>query len=66
MSNTVDLSADLDILRTVPEIAKFINTNPRRTQYLIDSKMLPTFHEGRIVCARKSRLVEHYAQLENQ
>ena len=57
-----DLSED--VLRGHKEIAEFLGEPERRTQYLIEKRLIPFFKLGGRVYARKRRLREHYAQLE--
>jgi hypothetical protein len=55
-----------DILRGAKAIGKEIGETPSQVYYGHKTGRVPTFCEGATVCARKSRLREHYPQLERE
>lgn len=60
-------SSDPDmVLHGIPRIAEFINATPRRTQWLHESRKIPTFKLGKLVCMRVGTWREHVAQLERE
>ena len=61
-STNDDLAEDL--LRGHKAIAAFLGEPERRTQYLIEKRLIPFFKHAGCIYARKRRLREHYAQLE--
>jgi excisionase family DNA binding protein len=56
----------LDLLYGVPRIAAFLGVTERTAYHLIDTKRLPHFRMGKILCARKSTLTKAMSELEQQ
>ena len=60
-------STDPDaVLHGIPRIAEFINATERRTQWLHESRKIPTFKLGKLVCMRIGTWREHVAKLEQE
>ncbi len=53
-----------DLLHGAIEIAECLNTSTRRVYHLADSRVIPVFHLGGSLCARRSTLVRHFEELE--
>lgn len=53
-----------DLIHGVKRIGQFLELSPRQVQYLHETDRIPTFKIGKIVCARKSALNDHFANLE--
>jgi hypothetical protein len=62
MAEVLDLADDL--LRGIARIAEFIGEPTRRGFYLAETGQIPAFKQGRLWMARKSRLRQHYEELE--
>ena len=61
------ISISSDLLSGADQIAEFLygDTKKRRKVYhLTESKVLPTFHMGSTICARKSTLLQWIAEQE--
>jgi hypothetical protein len=52
-----------DLLEGASEIAAFLGKSPRQVYHLTQTRRLPVFRLGSILCARKSRIV---AWIEDQ
>ncbi len=60
-------STDPDaVIHGIPRIAEFIGATERRTQWLHESRKIPTFKLGKLVCLRVGRWREHVAKLEQE
>ena len=60
-------STDPDaVLHGIPRIAEFINATERRTQWLHESRKIPTFKLGKLVCLRIGTWRDHVAKLERE
>ncbi|OBX20621.1 hypothetical protein A9995_02670 [Erythrobacter sp. QSSC1-22B] len=55
-----------DLLYGLKRVAKFLEITPRQAQHLHDTDQIPTFKLGKIVCARKTGLNEHFANIDAQ
>ncbi len=65
--NTPTGSTDPDaVIHGIPRIAEFINATERRTQWLHESRKIPTFKLGKLVCMRVGTWREHVAKLEQE
>jgi hypothetical protein len=59
-------STDLadDLLHGAGAIAEFLGVNKRRVYHLHETRVIPSFNLGNVVCARRSALRQHIARLE--
>ena len=58
-------STDPDaVIHGIPRIAEFIGATERRTQWLHESRKIPTFKLGKLVCLRIGTWRNHVAKLE--
>jgi hypothetical protein len=55
---------DTDLLYGVGQIAGHLRMTARQVYHLHDQGHLPTFKLGGKVCARRSRLAQHFAEQE--
>lgn len=53
-----------DLLTGVAEIAAHLDWPERRVLHQHERGMIPTFKQGRLVCARRSTLAKHFAKQE--
>ena len=60
-TQAIDLKDDK--IEGVTQIAKFIVSNERRTQYLLETGQIPAGKLGRLWIASKKRLREHYENI---
>jgi hypothetical protein len=56
LRNTAPKRLADDLLSGVRQIADYLGDSVRRTQYLVERDLLPTFRIGTRICARKSEL----------
>ncbi|KQT50157.1 hypothetical protein ASG52_08355 [Methylobacterium sp. Leaf456] len=64
MSEQPEPLADGDLLVGMAAIARHLGITERQGWHLKDACDLPTFKQGRTVCARKSTLAQHFAARE--
>lgn len=55
-----------DLLFGVDAIAKHLGLTIRQVKHLHETGSLPTFKQGRTVCARRSALARHFAEQEKR
>ncbi len=55
-----------DLLYGVPAIAEFLGLKRDAVYHLVHTKRLPYFKVGKTVCARRSKLLAAFDQLEEQ
>lgn len=55
-----------DLLTGLAEIAAHLGWTHRQVLHQHEKGMIPTFKQGRLVCARRSTLAKHFASLEAQ
>lgn len=60
--NTHDLAEDL--LKGASAIGAFMGLKPRAAYYLLEKREVPGFKIGNIWYARRSTLLNHFAELE--
>lgn len=53
-----------DLLTGIAAIAAHLGLTERQAMHQHERGMIPTFKQGRIVCARRSTLAKHFAALE--
>lgn len=53
-----------DILNGYEEIGNFLHISSRQAKHRADIGAIPTFKQGRIVCARKSSILASFAEQE--
>ena len=56
--------ADADLLYGVPAIAAFLGLSVRQAWHQCESKRLPIFKLGNIICARRSSIAAWLAECE--
>jgi hypothetical protein len=54
--NTPPVCLADDLLTGIRAIARYTGDSERRTEYLVEHDLIPTFRVGKRVCARKSEL----------
>lgn len=59
-NTTFDDDDTLDVLRGVPEIARFVRKTERQTYHGLQSGHIPAIREGALWVTTKSRLRRHY------
>ncbi len=57
------MSTSNELLYGIKRIARFLELTDRQTQHLHDSGQIPTFKLGKIVCALKPDLNQHFATI---
>jgi hypothetical protein len=55
-----------DLLYGAKAIADFLGLKERSAQHLIETKRIPFFKVGKTVCARRSKLIAAFDELEAQ
>ncbi|MEE3154535.1 MAG: DNA-binding protein [Pseudomonadota bacterium] len=58
------MTTQSDLLYGVNSIAEHLNLTRRQVYHMHDQGQLPTFKQGRIVCARRSTLAKHFEDQE--
>ena len=53
-----------DLLTGIAAIAEYLEWPERRVEHQHEKGMIPTFKQGRLVCARRSTLAKHFAAQE--
>ena len=53
-----------DLLYGVPAIADFLGVRQRTAYHLVDTRRIPFFRMGKILCARRSRLLAGMEAME--
>lgn len=61
---TQETNGGHDLLTGIAEIAKHLNWPERRVLHQHEKGLIPTFKQGRLVCARRSTLAKHFAAQE--
>ena len=61
-----NISTEDMVLHGIPAIAKLIGASVRRTQWLHESRKIPTFKLGKIVCLRPAAWRQHVDKLERE
>ncbi|WP_188064702.1 DNA-binding protein [Sphingobium sp. KCTC 72723] len=51
-----------DLLTGVAAIAEHLDWPERRVLYQHEKGLIPTFRQGRLICALRSALAEHFAE----
>ena len=60
-------STDPDaVIHGIPRIAEFIGATERRAQWLHESRQIPTFKLGKLICLRVGTWREHVERLEQE
>jgi excisionase family DNA binding protein len=59
-----DTASMPDLLYGVTSIAKFLGIKRRAAEHLVETKRIPYFKMGKTVCARRSKLLAAFEQLE--
>ncbi|WP_300115184.1 hypothetical protein [Sphingobium sp.] len=54
----------IDLLTGIAAIAKHLNWPERRVLHQHEKGLIPTFKQGRLVCARRSTLAKHFEAQE--
>lgn len=55
---------EADLLTGIADIAEHLSWPERRVLHMHEKGLIPTFKLGRAVCARRSALARHFADLE--
>ncbi len=63
---SADDTDSFDLLVGIAAIADDLECTRRRAQWLHTARLIPTFRWGGRVCARRRRLREHVARLEQE
>lgn len=53
-----------DLMTGIAAIAKHLGWSERRVLHQHEKGLIPTFKQGRLVCARRSTLAKHFAAME--
>lgn len=53
-----------DLLYGVKSIAEFLGIKERSAQHLVETRRIPYFKVGKTVCARRSKVLAAFDQLE--
>ena len=64
MTDTSNPSAAADLLYGANAIAEFLGVKPRAAYHLIETRRIPFFKIGKVVCSRRSSLAAKLAELE--
>ena len=56
-------ATESDLLTGVEAIAQYLDWPKRRALYQHEKGLIPTFRQGRLICALRSALDEHFAEL---
>ena len=61
-----DTAKTADLLYGVPAIADYLGVTKRTAYHLVETKRIPFFRMGKILCSRRSKLMAAMEQLETQ
>ena len=64
MTTDTETRPTADLLYGVPAISQFLGISTHAAYDLAAQKRIPTFKVGKIICARRARILEAFEQLE--
>jgi excisionase family DNA binding protein len=61
-----DTTKTADLLYGVPAIADFLGVTKRTAYHLVETRRIPFFRMGKILCSRRSKLMAAMEAIETQ